>query len=107
MRKNGPTEFCIGSHYLGYDAYTKDMVDTPTAPAGTPIIFDYRLGHRGLRNSSNMPRPIVYLTYTKASKEFRDSVNFSSSKWRKFGDIIEKPMSRGERALKRMNERVE
>jgi hypothetical protein len=102
--KNGPTEFCIGSHMLGYDYYAKDMCDTPLAPAGSPVIFDYRLGHRGLGNSSRKPRPIVYLTYTSASKEFRDSVNFSRKRYRKLGDLIEKPLSREERALKRSRE---
>lgn len=100
--KNGPTEFCIGSHYLGHEHFRKDMVHTPTPSAGCPLIFDYRLGHRGLGNSSSEPRPIVYLTYTRASKEFRDSVNFSSKSYHKLGEIIEKPLSRKERALNRM-----
>lgn len=99
--KNGPTEFCVGSHILGFDYYSKEMLDTPLAPAGTPVIFDYRLGHRGLGNSSQHPRPIVYLTYTSASKEFRDSVNFSKQRYRKLGDLIDKPISRKERALRR------
>jgi hypothetical protein len=99
--KNGPTEFCIGSHYLGHEHFRKDMLHTPTPAAGCPLIFDYRLGHRGLGNSSSEPRPIVYLTYTRASKEFRDSVNFSSKSYHKLGDPIEKPLSRQERALKR------
>lgn len=100
--KNGPTEFCIGSHYLGHEHFRKDMLHTPTPSAGCPLIFDYRLGHRGLGNSSSEPRPIVYLTYTRASKEFRDSVNFSSKSYHKLGEPIEKPLSRKERALKRM-----
>lgn len=100
--KNGPTEFCIGSHYLGHEHFRKDMLHTPTPSAGCPLIFDYRLGHRGLGNSSSEPRPIVYLTYTRASKEFRDSVNFSSKSYHKLGETIEKPLSRKERALNRM-----
>ena len=99
--KNGPTEFCIGTHYLGYESYFKDMVDIPLPVAGCPVIFDYRLGHRGLGNSSKEARPIVYLTYTSAKKEFRDSVNFSTKRYRKLGEIVEKPLSRQERALKR------
>ena len=102
--KNGPTEFCIGTHYLGYEDYNKHLIDIPLAKAGSPVIFDYRLGHRGLGNNSKEPRPIVYLTYTTASKEFRDAVNFSSKRYRKLGEIIEKPLSRKERALKRTRE---
>ncbi len=99
--KNGPTEFCVGTHILGYEGYNKELIDTPLAPAGNPIIFDYRLGHRGLGNSSRHARPIVYLTYSAASKEFRDSVNFSRKRYHKLGEIIDKPLSREERALKR------
>ena len=99
--KNGPTEFCIGTHYLGYDGYDRDLVDIPLAAAGSPVIFDYRLGHRGLGNNSTESRPVLYLTYTRSSKEFRDAVNFSTKRYRKLGEMVEKPMSREERALKR------
>lgn len=102
--KNGPTEFCLGTHMLGYEYYTKDMVEIPEVSAGTPVMFDYRLGHRGLGNTTSQCRPIIYLTYTSASNEFRDSVNFSNKRYRKLGDLVEKPMSREERALKRMRE---
>jgi len=101
---NGPTEFCLGTHFLGYEYYTRDMVETPVMKGGTPFIFDYRLGHRGLANTTTQCRPVVYLTYTSASSEFRDSVNFSNKRYRKLGDLIEKPMSRQERALKRSRE---
>jgi ectoine hydroxylase-related dioxygenase (phytanoyl-CoA dioxygenase family) len=42
--RNGPTEFCLGSHILGNDGFDKDYVETPRPKAGTPVIFDYRLG---------------------------------------------------------------
>jgi len=99
--KNGPTEFCIGTHHLGYESYNKELIDTPLASKGVPIIFDYRLGHRGLGNNSQEPRPVIYLTYTRKSKEFRDAVNFSSKRYRKLGELVKKPISRNERALKR------
>ena len=99
--QNGPTEFCLGTHVLGYDGFLREMVETPLATAGTPIIFDYRLGHRGMRNSSRAPRPVVYLTYTSASKEFSDSVNFSRKRYRKLGELVDKPLSREERVRKR------
>ncbi len=101
---NGPTEFCLGTHYLGYEHFARDMCDTPTPKAGTPLIFDYRLGHRGLGNSSPHSRPIVYLTYTPASSEFKDSVNFSRKRYKKLGELVDKPLSRSERALKRKRE---
>ena len=101
---NGPTEFCLGTHYLGYEGFVRDMCDTPTPKAGTPLIFDYRLGHRGLGNSSPHSRPIVYLTYTPASNEFKDSVNFSRKRYKKLGELVDKPLSRSERALKRKRE---
>ena len=41
---NGPTEFCLGTHYLGHENYVKENVYTPIVTAGTPVIFDYRLG---------------------------------------------------------------
>lgn len=102
--ENGPTEFCLGSHILGYEEYKEELAQTPTVSAGTPIIFDYRLGHRGMSNESNSCRPILYCTYAAAAggKEFRDSVNFSRKRYHRIGDLIEKGMSREERARKRV-----
>jgi len=101
--RNGPTEFVLGSHVLGHDGYDRDFLDTPKPEAGTPVIFDYRLGHRGLANSSQNCRPIVYCTYARAAdgKEFRDSVNFSRKRYHKIGELSAKPLSREERRNKR------
>lgn len=101
--RNGPTEFCLGTHVLGHENFVKDRVYTPCVPAGKPVIFDYRLGHRGLSNTSSEARPIVYCTYAAAAngKEFRDSVNFSRRRYHKLGELVEKPLSRAERAAKR------
>jgi len=41
---NGPTEFCLGTHYLGHENFVKENAYMPLVKAGTPIIFDYRLG---------------------------------------------------------------
>jgi len=100
---NGPTEFCLGSHVLGHEDFDEKFVEIPTAKAGTPVIFDYRLGHRGLANGSKTCRPIVYCTYAAAAdgKEFRDSVNFSRKRYHRIGDLVEKGMTRDERASKR------
>eukprot|EP00536_Pseudo-nitzschia_multiseries_P006891 jgi/Psemu1/255736/estExt_Genewise1Plus.C_1530010 len=101
--RNGPTEFVLGSHVLGHDGYDRDFLETPKPTAGTPVIFDYRLGHRGLANSSGSCRPIVYCTYARAvdGKEFRDSVNFSRKRYHKIGELSAKPLSREERRNKR------
>ena len=105
---NGPTEFCLGSHYLGHENFVKENTFIPIVKAGTPVIFDYRLGHRGLRNFSDAVRPVVYLTYSSVAsgKEFRDSVNFSRKRYRKMGDFVEAPLSRDERRKKRRIEEM-
>lgn len=102
--ENGPTEFCLGSHVLGHEDFNEDCVQTPTVKAGTPVIFDYRLGHRGLANHSKSCRPLLYCTYAKAAdgREFRDSVNFSRKRYHRIGDIVERGLTREERAQKRM-----
>ena len=42
------------------------------AKAGTPLLFDYRVRHRGLANRSNTPRPLLYVTFAKAN--YQDKV---------------------------------
>jgi len=98
--KNGPTEFCLGTHILGNENYNKERIEIPLAKAGTPVIFDYRLGHRGLGNLSDQPRPILYLTYT-VEKSFKDVFNFSSKRYQKIGYLVPMPISREERAQQR------
>ena len=102
-KKSGPTEFCLGSHILGQEDYDEEFLETPLVKAGTPVIFDYRLGHKGLANTSGSCRPILYCTYAAAAdgKEFRDSVNFSRKRYHKIGDMVSKTPSREERAQKR------
>jgi len=95
----GPTEFCLGSHYLGSDYYVKENCIKPLAKAGMPIMFDYRLGHRGLANRSDEARPVVYLTYTV--RGFKDKLNFSRKRYHKLGSLVGLPVSREERAKKR------
>lgn len=99
--KNGATEFCLGSHMLGYENFVKENCVTPLVFAGTPIMFDYRLGHRGMGNNELEPRPILYLTYSTGSKKFVDTVNFSKKRWQKIGDLVERPLSREERIRRR------
>lgn len=98
---NGPTEFCLGSHILGHESFRREVAETPTPLAGSAIIFDYRLGHRGLGNSSQECRPILYLTYTHGGSNFKDTVNFSTKRYKRLGDIAERPLSREERVSRR------
>lgn len=73
---NGPTEFVPRSH-TGWAVDTKP--DVRLVNAGGFILFDYRLKHRGLANTSGEPRPLVYITYAKPF--FADSANFSSLRY--------------------------
>lgn len=102
---HGPTEFCLGSHILGQENFQEEFLYTPTVSAGTPVIFDYRVGHRGLANNSPECRPIVYCSYARVSDAgnaaFRDSINFSKKRYHQLGDLVEKGLTREERARKR------
>lgn len=98
---NGPTEFCLGSHILGWEGFRRENAVTPLLVAGSAVIFDYRLGHRGLGNTTQELRPIVYLTYTRSGSTFKDHVNFSRKRYRRLGIIAQQPPSREERALRR------
>jgi hypothetical protein len=86
--KNGPTEFALGTHVRGReyqpppepeperaggDASTSDdgnRLDTTElrifeSNAGDCIAFDYRCWHRGLPNTSDEDRPMLYLVVAK------------------------------------------
>mmetsp|Transcript_33653 Transcript_33653/g.69993 ORF Transcript_33653/g.69993 Transcript_33653/m.69993 type:complete len:251 (+) Transcript_33653:102-854(+) len=103
--KHGPTEFCLGTHILDQEEYNYKYIETPVVSAGTPIIFDYRLGHKGLSNTSGSCRPVLYCTYAceNNGKEFRDSVNFSRKRYHRIGDLVSSAniLSRKDRAEKR------
>ena len=86
---------------LGHESFRREVAETPTPLAGSAIIFDYRLGHRGLGNSSQECRPILYLTYTQVDSKFKDKVNFSTKRYKRLGDIAERPLSREERVSRR------
>ena len=86
---NGVTEFCLGTHtdtgispeivwqkqswrdQIGHTASPVAM----TAPAGSVVLFDYRVLHRGLECKEGQPRrPVLY--YTFARRWFSDNLNF-------------------------------
>ena len=110
--KHGPTEFCLGTHILEQEEFNAKFAETPLVKAGTPILFDYRLGHKGLANTSGTCRPIVYCTYAKSGLgkgEFRDKVNFSRSRYHRIGNLVSHKQvpSREERAEKRQQRIIE
>jgi ectoine hydroxylase-related dioxygenase (phytanoyl-CoA dioxygenase family) len=75
-RENGPTEFVPRSH-VSWGAAEPSIV--PCLKAGSYLVFDYRLRHRGLGNRSLAPRPLLYLTYAKPF--FADLTNFSAKRY--------------------------
>ena len=73
--ENGTTEFQPGTHRLGhFDSVTDQFAFA--CDAGSAILFDYRLKHRGRSNSTSQPRPVLYLAYAKPF--FRDAGNLRS-----------------------------
>jgi len=58
--ENGTTEFIKGSHRLTYkESLDKEHLRFNTK-IGDAIIFDGRIFHRGCKNMSNKPRPVLY-----------------------------------------------
>jgi hypothetical protein len=102
----GPTEFVKGSHVLGMEDYNKNRTDAPILKAGQPLVFDYRLGHRGLENKhTSVIRFMYYCTYSASKKNgkpiFEDTVNFGSNN--RLGDLVPLPKSRAERYAARQS----
>lgn len=62
----GPTEFRLGSHgYGNLQGPDGGPGVAPCPKAGSVLIYDYRIEHRGLANCAESPRPLLYLTYAK------------------------------------------
>ena len=99
--RNGPTEFCLGTHILGKEDYDKDFIDVPLASAGSPIIFDYRVGHRGLANTSGSPRPYIYLTY--AAIVLNNNVSIPTSKGKTSENITPDNITNNDSSIKNKN----
>jgi hypothetical protein len=102
---NGGTELVPTSHIFRNYGTTVDSV-TPMPGLGQALIFDYRLKHRGLGNSSQAPRPILYITY--ATKAFATKAvahaNYSARRYRDLPALCDLPLSRQARAAKRASE---
>jgi ectoine hydroxylase-related dioxygenase (phytanoyl-CoA dioxygenase family) len=83
-RNMGPTQFRPASHLLTRDLARQFMlawaakqlrpVHAPLLKRGSALLFDYRVLHRGLANTSHGPRPLLVLTL--AQPWFRDIANF-------------------------------
>lgn len=70
----GSTRFYPGTHRVPREkARLMPFVD-PDVPIGSCVIWDYLLYHGGLPNRSEVARPIMYFSYSRAW--FRDSVNY-------------------------------
>jgi ectoine hydroxylase-related dioxygenase (phytanoyl-CoA dioxygenase family) len=66
--ENGGTEFWLATHRLNHFEDEQQSV-VILAKAGQPLLFDYRIRHRGLANRSQQPRPLLYVTFARASYE--------------------------------------
>lgn len=72
----GNTRFWPGSHLSNTDGIPRNIgpgVDF-IADLGTCILFDYRIIHTGLANTSDQIRPLLYNIYSRAW--FRDATNY-------------------------------
>ena len=56
---------------IGYSNQTPQAF---TVAAGSVILFDYRVLHRGLAHKGDQPRPVLYFTYGR--RWFSDNLNF-------------------------------
>jgi len=74
-KENGATQVQLGTHRRDCDK--ESVVTLPLqVDAGGAILFDYRLQHSGGCNTTDTPRPILYLCY--ARDFFRDTRNTRS-----------------------------
>jgi hypothetical protein len=72
---HGTTALWLGSHRD--DArVTKELGITPVVREGSSMLWDFRLFHGGTPNRSDMPRPLLYLTYCRPW--FVDHLNFKT-----------------------------
>ncbi|KPI89817.1 hypothetical protein ABL78_1080 [Leptomonas seymouri] len=73
------TEFIPGSHFVS--AHEKAKSVRPSVAVGCALLFDYRVVHRGLRNSKLDPRPCYYATYSQSW--YNDTYNFSENRYKR------------------------
>eukprot|EP00667_Euglena_gracilis_P014692 EG_transcript_15232 len=80
--ETGYTQFWAGSHkYDGLLAAKGEQCvpgDTDAlCPAGSAVVYDFRVVHRGMPNESASPRPILYFLY--ATPDFDEDYNFGTT----------------------------
>ena len=78
-REGGPTQFWPGTHRHGAAPRGAEdngvtFTETRALRAGSAVIFDFRILHRGLANASDALRPMLYFTFARAW--FRDDTNY-------------------------------
>lgn len=98
--KNG-TEFIPGTQRVTQARPEKEQTARPAVAVGNAILFDYRVIHRGLGNSTTTPRPCYYVTYSR--EWYTDKYNFSEQRYKR--PLIVDPAfmeSRGDRLRRRM-----
>ena len=69
---NGPTEFQLGTHVKA-NLVLPQRHARACCPAGSMVIYDIRIMHRGGPNESDAERPVVYLTLSRIW--YRDTLN--------------------------------
>ena len=69
---NGPTEYQLGTHVRA-QLVAKQRHALASCPAGSLVMYDPRIMHRGGANVGKSPRPLAYLTFSRVW--FRDTVN--------------------------------
>lgn len=71
---NGGTEFLLGSHrFESRSSYPGEPTTSPLSP-GDCMIWDFMIRHRGQANTSDAPRPMLYITACRSF--WTDSTNF-------------------------------
>lgn len=93
----GPTEFVPKSHIM-YDVSTKHV--SPCMRAGQPLLFDHRTKHRGVPNKSDIPRPLLYITYAKPWFVEQNNLGIGKNKYEELPDLLAST-TRKDRASKR------
>lgn len=91
--RNGATQFWPASHFRSN--FDSRETCTPTPSAGHCVAMDYRVRHRGRKNTTARPRLMLYATYSRPS--FEDQHNFSQRRYLATPALLPLPRSRGER----------
>jgi len=77
---HGTTTLLPGSHRWRRAGEDVEGI-TPTVPAGSCMLWDFRLVHSGTANRSTVQRPMLYCTYSRPW--YQDPVNFRGKRMRR------------------------